>query len=136
MCGLVMMQDVLTSFCQIYPRNRNRLDELVGVYMKVLGRYSDHEVQEAAWRCMDELTFFPKPADISQRIKRVEVEDGSCAISRHPVRCSRCIDVAICIQEPIGAAWECRECYTGLEPHEIKKRYSEIYNQIGKIGSV
>ena len=133
MASLSMIQDVLTSFCQIYPRNRRRLDEFVETYTKVLKRYSDNEVQEAAWKCLEELTYFPKPSDISQRIKRIHVDSGLCEISNQPIRCKKCDEVRICIQEPVGSYWECRECYSGLKPHEIKAKYSAIYSQIGKM---
>ena len=136
MATLELIQDVLTSFCQIWTKNRGQLNELVDIYYKVLKKYTDKEIQDAAWKCLDELgdkTRFPKPADISQRIKRIHVDSGLCAISKHPIRCSKCGEVGICIQEPVGSFWECRECYTGLKPHEIEAKYAEIYRQIGKM---
>ena len=38
----------------------------------------------------------------------------------------------VCIQEPIGSDWECRECYTGLTTKEIIGRLRDLGKMMDK----
>ena len=38
----------------------------------------------------------------------------------------------VCIQEPIGSDWECRECYTGLTTKQIAGRYRDLVKMMDK----
>ena len=129
-----MLQDLLISFSTVFHRKTD--DNMIKAYFMALRKYSDKEITDAAWRCLDDLTHWPKPADISQRIKREPQSKEDFFISTWAVECARCGEKGICIKEPADNFWECRQCYTGYTDQEIKKKFRALGESCDEIGNV
>ena len=51
----------------------NNLQETLETYYFVLGKYDKESIEKAAMLCIEECTFFPKPAEIVGRIQRANM---------------------------------------------------------------
>ena len=111
--------------------NKKIDDAVVRTYQEILLKYSDEDIHKATKKCLEECTSYPKPKDVVDRIpfrdrtkRQYRFEWGMC---------SKCGEMKHCIRDPIDAAGECRECYTGLSDGEINFRFGEVLNKIQNV---
>ena len=126
-----MIKGLLVIFCQIWGKTLT--SEMEDGYYQPLKKYKDEDIKKAGYKCLDELTLFPKPADISKRIIVTQSNNGGSDFeSKHGVKCSLCGHIGLGISEPRGDPWECRECYSGLSPEQHESKINEIISKIEK----
>ena len=128
-----LIQDMLTHLCTVWT-SREITDDLIQTYYLSLKRFSDDEVREAGFKYIDQAEGkapFPKPGDISLRISNTNLPTNEDFIIRSDVRCQTCGHIGEGIQEPKGTSFQCRECYTGLTPQEIKSRFTDLFRMMG-----
>lgn len=103
---------------------------MVNAYYFALKKYSDSQVVEAGYKCLDECEFMPKPVDISKRImdaernKPTQYTDGFQDIGR--ATCIECGKVEPCYQEKGDKGWLCRDCFRGYDEAEYLKRVKAL----------
>jgi len=107
-----------------------RIDEdLITTYQVVLARYGDEEIRQAAKKCLEEYTSFPKPKEVIDHIP-LHTNIPKDYIFNH-FHCVRCGEYKFCIKEPpVLGQWTCRQCYTGLSDAEIKNRFVSLMEKI------
>ena len=99
--------------------------ELTEAYSHALKRYSDDEIREAGYKCLEECERFPKPSEIIGRIKGHVFKDQKPLFNT--CRCSVCGESEkLCIKEHDMEGWECRECYSGLSVDEYKDKLRDL----------
>ena len=127
-----LVKDALTSFCQVW--NKPLTDELVEAYFQSLKRYRDKDVMRAGWKCLEDMTFMPRPHDIISRIPPSVGGgiDGEGYRIHSIARCE-CGNLGSAIEEPIGSRPRCRECYTGLSGPEIHAKFKALTDKIKSI---
>ena len=128
MATRVMVDDMITSFCELYGKLKKA--ETVDAWMEALKRYRDAEIASAGHKAMEECQKMPTPLDVIQRMpinQTVQNEDYHMA----QAKCSRCGRYALAISEPVGSPYLCRECYTGLSNQEIGERFRKLGEKVG-----
>ena len=119
---------MVTFFCKVWKRTPD--EELIEAYRRALRNKTDDQVRIGGHKCMEELTYFPKPAEIIARMPMAASESNEDFIIRDNVRCGSCGSVKRGIKEPKDAkSWECRVCYTGLTDSQVAERF----NRLGEI---
>jgi len=90
---------MLTLFGKNYDRKLTEIEfgELSNIYDKALSRYTDEQVKEAGYKCMEELHYYPKPSHIIERITKTQPSQGKLLFDT--CRCSKCHEVKWCIKE-------------------------------------
>lgn len=82
-------------------QKREITPELIDAYHETLKGYSDKEVKEAGFKCLDECLFFPKISEIKKFLKGVASGKGL----HKRFTCPRCNNYVTCIVE--GECWDC-----------------------------
>lgn len=98
---------MITSFSEVYGKEIS--DSARESYFEILRYYSDEHIQKAGFRCMEELEFFPRPAQILKYIDQKEtsrhnkelIDRFTCLSCRQKVSCiisdsdrGECLDCA------------------------------------------
>lgn len=109
---------------------------LLKAWNDALKPYTWNQIREAGYRCLGELKYFPKPAELIERIKRDPQDpfgDSDFIIIDHG-SCEECGASNVpCIKEPKDTGvWICRQCYTGLTGQEIAQRLRKFRKTIGE----
>lgn len=120
------MTQALRSFSKVI-QDRLVDEDLIDSYHGAFKNVSDDKFTRASHRCFDDCKFFPKIAEIKERISHDDTSEMRNFYIAENIRCSDCNKVASCIKEPKESQfWQCRECYTGLTSAEIKKRFNDL----------
>ena len=126
---------MMTHFCTLHKRGKDQ-SVLVEAFFHALADYTDEEVREAGYRCLEKSQYFPKPAELIKYIPaREKLRGRNDFVIKEGVRCEGkdCGRVTRCIQDPdFGEGYACRECYSGLTMAEYQARMAVIRGQIGK----
>lgn len=94
---------MMTHFSSMFGSEINQ--ERTDLYYDVLKPYSDKQVTEAGYKCLEELEFFPKPAQV---VKRIPKEDDHNKELRKRFTCPICkAGVSLIIEG------KCRMCHSG-----------------------
>ena len=99
-------------------------DGVIKIYWKALKQFSEDQIYAAYDSCINELKFFPKPAEVVKRIPDIELSKPE-KFRLYEGRC-QCGHTGLVIQEPISTPPRCKECYTGLASQEVKKRLRDL----------
>ena len=116
-----MLATMLKLFSTVWTKTIT--PDLTEAYSYALKKYSDDEIREAGYKCLEQCDHFPKPTEIISRIPKKE-SPGSLLFDT--CRCSKCHEVKWCIKEDDMNGWECRECYSGLTAEEYKAKMRGI----------
>jgi cytochrome c-type biogenesis protein CcmH/NrfF len=96
-----MIDDMLRLFGASW--NKEITDDLKQAFLEVLQKYSNDEVIEAGYKCLEEREFFPKPAHVVKFIKTTKRKHNEALKDRF--RCPVCKNQVSLIIE--GRCWEC-----------------------------
>ena len=118
-----LVEETVSLFSALFGRNKS--EDLVNGWLQALKKYRDEDVTPAIHRAMDECQKMPTPTDIIQRMKINQTEE-SAEYKIVSARCHKCKRIALCISEPIGASYLCRECYSGLSNEQIGQRFADL----------
>lgn len=127
MATRIMVEDMVESFCGLFGKNMT--PTVLDAWMKALGRYRDPEISKAGHRAMEECQRMPTPLDVISRISPGDQKENEKFVITS-ARCSRCSRFALCISEPTGSPYLCRECYTGLTNDQIAERFRKLGEMI------
>jgi len=115
---------MLKLFCQTL-KGKQFTPELLEGFYQALRIYSDQQVKDAGYKCLDSMDRVPTPFDIIQRMEKGEEETSRFRLEIH--KCTDCGVVKLCIEEPTGCQhWQCRTCYTGLTSQQIAERFAQL----------
>ena len=136
MASKAIIEGMITTFSDLYGKRISR--ETEDMYYQTLSKYTDKQVSEAAYTCLETCKWTPKPADIIANIHEDPVNRYSSTnqdflINPHRT-CGTCGHVGLCIKEPIDADWECRQCYTGYTSEEISAKFRALGDLMRKMG--
>ena len=129
MATRIMIEDMLDSMCSLFGKIHN--SALTDAWSKALFRYRDHEIQKAGQRALEECQKMPTPMDVISRITSDD-QTNNGAFTMTSTKCSKCHRVLLCISEPSGSPYLCRECYTGLTNQQISDKFNQIADMLGK----
>lgn len=118
-----MVEDMIARFCELYGRRMS--GNLVDAWVDALNRYRDGEVAKAGHKAMEECAKMPTPQDVIQRMM-TQQDSGSDKFTMASARCFKCGRILLCISEPPGTPYECRECYTGMTNQEVSEKFKEL----------
>uniref|UniRef100_A0A6M3Y5F4 Uncharacterized protein n=1 Tax=viral metagenome TaxID=1070528 RepID=A0A6M3Y5F4_9ZZZZ len=106
------------------------------VYYTHLNFMNYEAFEELCHRFVEDFRSMPLPKDFKEAYsewKKESWEKGSDPIDRpdyiihFAVNCVKCGKKnTMCIEEPLGESFECRECYTGLTFSEIMARFKKL----------
>ena len=120
------MEEILVFFSTVWPKKVT--NELIEAYCIPLQRFADEEVRRAGHKLL-ESEYFPKPHNFVTEINRNKPPDDGY-ISNFDIKsgrkCAICGRVRVCIDEPKGSEYQCRECYTGMTSEEIEAKIKGI----------
>jgi len=123
MASREMVENMVECFCNLF--GWHSAPSLNDSWQKALSRYADDDIRRAGQRAMEECAKMPTAADVIQRIPIGDnAENGKYAMAS--ARCQECGRVLLCISEPTGNPYKCRECYTGLTNQEIAGRFRKL----------
>ena len=129
MASREIVSGMITSFSQLYGRKLGT--ETEDLYFETLKPFSDKQVTRAAFDCMETCKFVPKPADIISAIHSNPVTrplpKAKDFLIDFKKKCAECGHIGLAIQEPIGADWQCRQCYTGYTSAEIAAKFNALF---------
>ena len=131
-----IIREMITFFSSFPLKNKPRDEEAtVLAYEKALYRYRDEQVIKAAPYCVEEMTYYPTPKDIIDRIHAIApnesaagfrfVEAGPCS------KCGQYRPRAIDDRRPNPL---CEECFTGISKEEKQMRVKELNLMLERIG--
>ena len=116
--------------------------EIIEAYSNTLKGYTDNEIRQAGYKCMELCTYFPKPAEIISHIsKRKEKEQYGAKFNMYSGHCQVCGKNGCITMKDEGdnytgeqgdGLWKCRECYTGLTNEQINAKYQELFKIFDK----
>jgi len=83
--------EMLNTFMGIWDR-REMSEQAKSAYIKSLKYYTDDEIRQAGYKAIDELQYFPKPAEILKLLKKSkhdkeEKEHWACPVCHSQVVC-------------------------------------------------
>ena len=128
MASMEMIKAMLKYFSQIYEKQIT--EDIVKTYHHTLKKYLDEQVRLASYKCLDELSYFPKPADISKRVIAKTQENNTEV--RYGIVCSQCGTTGPAIKDPNTKQYLCRECFSGLSKEDFINKIENMINNIGK----
>jgi len=109
-------------------------------YIKALKPYTDDEIRQAGYKCIDNCSYFPKPAQILGYIYTDQASKQYGAkfnmYSRYCQVCKKtdCITMKDDGDDRTGEKgddlWKCRECYSGISSDEYQQRMYNIIEMI------
>ncbi|KKN04542.1 hypothetical protein LCGC14_1096440 [marine sediment metagenome] len=97
---------MLGLFSQIWENRKKLTETAVDAYIKTLGKYTEKDLKEAAHQCLDECEFFPRPSEVSKRIKAKKKNHAHDMELTTRFKCPKCKNPVSLIVE--GVCWECR----------------------------
>jgi|2_EtaG_2_1085320.scaffolds.fasta_scaffold00457_11 hypothetical protein len=124
--------------CYYYYRDsvtgpwRKQINSACGRGTDSIPRHTEKQLYLAHDECINQLKWWPKPAEVRARIPAVEEKDNSNFVIEAGHRCGSCGETErLCIDEPRGSgSWRCRPCYTGMSDLEIKGRFGELADRM------
>ena len=115
-----------TLFCEVWKRNWN--DELLKAFEYAFRNKSDEQVKLGGYKCLEDLTYFPKPVEVIQRMPRETDNPNEDFIIWDDVKCVGCGHIGRGIKEPKeDGNWQCRVCYTGLSHAQVVEKFHQLY---------
>ena len=129
----------MKSFTMAWKPRNESLNEtgdfkpaFIDMYYKALRNFTEKQLYLAHDECINQLKWWPKPAEVRARIPAVEEKDNSNFVIEAGHRCGSCGETErLCIDEPRGSgSWRCRPCYTGMSDLEIKGRFGELADRM------
>jgi len=112
---------MLEHFSELYPKNIT--PALEGLYYQALRKYSDEQVRDGAYQCLEGMDKFPTPNAIIQRIRSIP---SATEVQAKKTNCSQCGRLLTCILEPPATAWICSKCYSGISKEETGARFKVL----------
>jgi ribosomal protein L37AE/L43A len=119
---------MLKAFSQTLTK-REITESMVDTWDEVLKPYTWDQIKEAGYQALGELSYFPKPVEIVQRIKSKQNDDETeTFLMRNFGSCEECgkSNCTVIKEPPKTGVWQCRQCYTGLSTPEIQARFKAI----------
>lgn len=104
---------MLLTFSEMWGRE-HPTENLVKAYTKAFLKYTDKEVQEAGYRAMEELKYFPKPSELIKFLKKSSHDKWE----RDHWRCPVCKNDVVCIIEG-----KCPYCNSGMPLNIQRPKY-------------
>ena len=112
------------------------LAKQVGIYYSHLNFIRLDAFENICHRFVEDFRSMPLPKDFKEAYsewrkknytKEPRTKSMEDFIIEYERNCGSCEKRNVmCIQEPIGAGWECRQCYTGLTGEQIIERYGDL----------
>jgi len=75
MASKKIIKSMIELFLSIWPRKNADSTVMTEAYYQALRKYSDDEIRKAGYKAMDELEFFPKPADLKKFLDVTNLRD-------------------------------------------------------------
>jgi len=97
---------MLGLFSQIWENRKKLSETAVDAYIKTLGKYTEHDLKEAAYQCLDECEYFPRPSEVSKRVKAKRKNSAHNYDLNNRFKCQKCKQPTSIVIE--GTCWECR----------------------------
>jgi len=130
------IRSMLHTFQGVWSRKTPLSEDVIKAYYQILKKYNFEDVRKAGYSAMDECEFFPKPFDLVNRIKNIQIEEHLEGQLIRTKTCHICGEEKQCIIDEEVNAWVCRQCYTGMTPGECKAKIEEIVSQIKNLPEV
>ena len=130
MASTELIRDLMDHFQNSFGRRTN-LEEMKETFLQVLGKYTDSQVSEAAWRYLDDETRWPSPGDLTKRIKALTPPPDLMESHEMMTRCTKCGKWRWCRKDGNHPNYECEDCYTGLSATQRRQRYRTLMVKMG-----
>lgn len=134
MASQKVISDMITFFYSLPLKNKPKEPGLtIESYHQSLQRYLDEHVITAARICVEEMSYFPAPHDIIERVRAIapELREDGAEMYAH---CSKCGQWRWCRKEmPRHPKLECEDCYTGLNKEQRKQRVKDLVLMLQRI---
>jgi ribosomal protein L37AE/L43A len=125
------IQKMLEWLAGLYDKRID--DKIINSYYFRLKPYDEEIIRKIVFRWTDSASVFPKIADILAQIPKSDsLNEADYRIEYH-MMCQECHSPDVmCIKEPKGSGiWRCRECYTGLNADQVRKRFEDLGVMMG-----
>jgi len=138
MIGKQDFSKAINECVQRWPSLKGQLD----VYYSHLSFMALEAFEKLCHRFVEDFRSVPLPKDFKEAYAEWKKENftkdtGSIGENKYQihfgVNCRSCSKKGIvCIEEPLGEKYKCRQCYTGLTDGQIKENFNTIYQMMVK----
>ena len=121
---------MLKTFSGIWEKKITQ--ELQKAFLQALKKYTDDEIRQAGYKCIDNCSFFPKPAQVISYIYKDKTEKQyNLKFNMYSGYCQVCKKTN-CITMKDNDLWKCRQCYTGFTEGQIEEKYNKLLKILDK----
>lgn len=130
MASKKLIEEILEHLGKVYLREPTSM-RMIDSYWQVLKKYPDQDVTNAAWKCLEELDFFPKPSQIIKRISKKEKSHNEWLRKRFT--CMNCGNyvTASWILSASEKSCLCKECHDGV-PKSMGRSPQKLISETGE----